>query len=65
METVLVEIKKKSDLSLFIQMFKKMGMKTRTLTPKEVEDWSLAHKIDVGMKSPKVSRKSVMDVLSK
>lgn len=65
METVLINVKNKSDKRLLLSLAPKLGMPARTLTASEVEDWHLAQKIDNGMKSPTVSCKEVIKVLSK
>lgn len=65
METVLINVKNKSDKRLLLSLAEKLGMPARTLTALEVEDWHLAQKIDVGMKTSDVSREEVLKVLSK
>ena len=65
METVLINVKNKSDKRLLLSLAQKLGMPSRTLTALEVEDWHLAQKIDDGMKTSGVSREEVMKVLSK
>ena len=65
METVLINVEKKSDLSLLINLAKKMGMSAKALTRVEVEDWEFAQKIEAGMKTPNVSRSEIMKALGK
>lgn len=65
METVLINVEKKSDISFLINLAQKLGMTAKALTKEEVEDWQLAQKIDAGMKSTTVSRSEVMKVLGK
>jgi hypothetical protein len=65
METVLINVEKKSDVSFLVSLAKKLGMRARALSRSEVEDLNLAGMIEEGMKTPKVSRKSVMKALGK
>ena len=65
METVLVNVEKKSDIAFLVSLAKKLGMSAKPLTQAEVEDWQLAQKIEAGMKSKSVSRSEVMKVLGK
>ena len=57
METVLINVEKKSDLQFLISLAKKLGMSAKALTHSEVEDWKLAQKIEAGMKTSTVSRR--------
>ena len=54
METVLINVDKKSDITFLISLAKKLGMSAKALTHSEVEDWKLAQKIEVGMKTSRV-----------
>jgi hypothetical protein len=65
METVLINVEKKSDLAFLLNLAKKLGMSAKTLTHAQVEDWKLAQKIEAGMKSPTVKRSEVMKALGK
>ena len=65
METVLINVDKKSDLSFILNLAKKMGMSAKALTHAQVEDWKLAQQIEKGMKTSSVSRKEVMKALGK
>lgn len=65
METVLINVEKKSDLTFLISLAKKLGMSAKALTHSQVEDWKLAQKIDKGMKTSTVSRSEVMKALRK
>lgn len=65
METVLINVEKKSDLAFIISLAKKLGMSAKALTHAQVEDWKLAQKIEAGMKTTTVSRSEVMKVLGK
>ncbi|MBN8703187.1 MAG: hypothetical protein J0M08_08980 [Bacteroidetes bacterium] len=65
METVLINVQKKSDISFLINLVKKLGMTAKSLTHAEVEDWNLAQKIEKGMKTSNVNRNEVMKALGK
>ena len=65
METVLINVKKKSDIAFLIDLVKKLGMTAKALTTAEVEDWKLAQKIDAGMKTSNTKRTEVMKALEK
>jgi hypothetical protein len=65
METVLINVEKKSDIAFLVNLAKKLGMSAKPLTHSEVEDWKLAQKIDAGMKTQSVSRNDVMKALGK
>ena len=65
METVLINVDKKSDLSFLLNLAKKLGMSAKALTHAEVEDWKLAQAIEKGMKTSTVSRSEVMKALNK
>jgi hypothetical protein len=65
MEAVLINVEKKSDIAFLIGLAKKLGMSAKALTSDEIEDWRFAQKIEVGMKTPNVSRREVMKALGK
>ena len=65
METVLINVEKKSDIAFLINLAKKLRMSAKPLTRAEVEDWKFAQKIESGMKTPSVSRSEVMKALGK
>ena len=65
METVLINVEKKSDLAFLLSLAKKLGMSAKALTHTQVEDWKLVQKIEAGMKSATVSRSEVMKTLGK
>ncbi|MBS1647469.1 MAG: hypothetical protein JST67_09035 [Bacteroidetes bacterium] len=64
METVVINVDKKSDIGFLINLAKKLGMSAKALTHKEVKDWKFAQKIENGMKDSSVSRAEVMKVLN-
>jgi len=63
MESVLINVEKKSDLAFLISLAKKLGMSAKALSHAEVEDWKLAQKIEAGMKTATVSRNEIMKAL--
>lgn len=65
METVLINVDKRSDLTFLLSLAKKLGMSAKALTHSQVEDWNLAQKIESGMKSTSVSRSEVMKAIGK
>jgi hypothetical protein len=65
METVLINVEKKSDISFLINLANKLGMTAKALTKEEVEDWQFAQKIEAGMDTATVSRNEVMKALGK
>jgi hypothetical protein len=65
METVLINVEKKSDLAFLLSLAEKLGMSAKALTKTEVEDWKLVQKIETGMKTTTVSRNQVMKALGK
>jgi hypothetical protein len=65
METVLINVKKKSDIAFIVSLAKKLGMSAKPLTKNEVEDWKFAQKIEAGMKTPSVNREEIMKALGK
>jgi len=65
METVLVNVEKKSDIAFLLNLVKKLGMSAKPLTQAEVEDWKLVQKIEGGMKTSSVDRDEIMKALGK
>ena len=57
--------KNKSDLKPLIELAKKLGMKAKSLSRSEMEDYMLAKKIEEGLKTKTVSRNSVIRALHK
>lgn len=65
MTAAVFESKSKSDLKILIELAKKLGVRTRYLSPKELETHVMAFKIEEGMNSPTVSREQIMRALDK
>ena len=63
METALLSSESKSDMQILMQLAKKLGVKVKSLSEEEIEDWVLAKRIDAGMKSGKATREQVMKAL--
>jgi len=65
MKTVLVSGKDSSNMKLLMDLAGKLGIKAKSLSKQEIEDWLIAKRIDVGLKSETVSKDSIMKVLQK
>ena len=65
MQTLVINIEKKSDTNLLVNLVKKLGFTSKTLTQTEQEDWLLAKEIDKGMGTTNVSRDQIMKALGK
>ena len=63
METALLSSESKSDMQILLQLAKKLGVKVKSLTQDEIEDWVLAKRIEAGMKSGKATIEQVMNAL--
>ncbi len=57
--------KNKSDLKPLIELAKKLGMKAKSLSRSEMEDYMLAKKIEEGLKTKTVARNTVIKALQK
>jgi len=44
---------------------KKLGIKSKSLSKQEIEDWLLARRIEEGLKSESVSKESIVKILQK
>jgi hypothetical protein len=65
MESVLINVEKKSDISLLLSLAQKMGLTPKALSKEEIEDWKFAQQIEKGMKTTHVSREEIMKALGK
>ncbi len=65
MEAVLIRVNKKSDIAFLLGLAQRMGMSARTYTKSQIEDLTLAVKIEKGMKTATVSRMEVLKALRK
>jgi len=64
MENLLIQTKTKSEAELLVALAKKMGLKAKPLTKKDIEDWQLAKWVDEAMKTEDVSREEVMKAIA-
>jgi hypothetical protein len=64
METVILRGEKKSDLKLLLELAKKLGIKSRSLSKQEIQDWLLIKEINAGLKTGKISKEAVMKELT-
>ena len=65
MDALIITADSKSDLKLFADLAKKLGLKSRTMSNNELTEVSLVKKIESGMKSGRASREEVMRALGK
>lgn len=65
MEAVLIRVNKKSDIAFLLELAQSMGMSARTFTKSQIENLTLAVKIEKGMKTATVSRMEVLTALRK
>ena len=64
MEAVLIEPRRKSDVRFLLNFSKQNGFKARTINSfEDFEDECLVSLIEEGLKTPRVSRSEVMEVL--
>lgn len=65
MTAALFESESKNDLKILMELAKKLGIRARYLSSKELEEHVIAHNISEGMKSSNVSRDEIMKALGK
>jgi hypothetical protein len=65
METLIVNVKNKSDLKLISDMLKKMRIETKVLSSEEKEEFGLIKLMKEADRTKKVSREKVMEKLGK
>ena len=65
MESIMIDIKSKSDTKLFINLANRLGLKSRVLTDEEKEDIGLGIAIEEGRKSGYVDEKTIKKTISK
>jgi hypothetical protein len=53
------------DLSIFLELAKKLKLKSKTLSAEDLEEFGLTCAIDEGRKTPFVSKASIMEKLKK
>ncbi len=65
MEAIVIEAKNAADVEFWLMLAKKTGAKAKSINTEEIEDSRLAGLIEKGIKTKTVSRRSVMEALSK
>ncbi len=63
MEAIVISGEKKSEIEILFALAKKLGLTPRKLSRKEIEDWTLALKIEEGLKTGKASKKEVKSLI--
>ena len=63
MQAVIIQSKSKSNLKLLMELAKKLGMTSRSLTEEEKEDIGFLKAMEEGKNSGRASEKSVFDAL--
>lgn len=63
MNAVIIEIKDKSEERFWLELAKKTGVRAKSLTVEDIEDFGLALLIEKGMKTENVSRESLRKTL--
>ena len=65
METILIEVSKKSDIGFIRQFARRLGLKSKVLTLGEKEDIALGKAIEEGRKGKYVDKTTVIEALRK
>jgi len=65
MDTIVIKAKSKSDLKFWLELARKTGTEAKAIKTDELEDVIMADLIEKGLKTPSVSRSSVMKALGK
>ncbi len=63
MEAIVISGKHKSELEMLFALAKKLGLNSRKLNKKEIDDFGFVLKIEDGLKSGKASKKEVRSFL--
>lgn len=61
METIILKPKDKKELNFFLELAKRLGIKTQTLD--DLQDEQLLKAMEENRKTPKTSKKNVMDTI--
>jgi succinate dehydrogenase flavin-adding protein (antitoxin of CptAB toxin-antitoxin module) len=61
METIILKPKDKEELIFFLELAKRLGVKTQTLS--DLQDEQLLKSMEENRKTPKTSKKNVMDTI--
>lgn len=65
MDTIIVQPATKAEQQLLTTLLKKMGVKTKVITPEQKEDMGLGMLMKEANRNQKVSRKSIMEKLGR
>lgn len=63
METIILKLKDKDELHFFLELAKRLGVKVQTF--EDLHDEQLLKAMEENRKTPKTSKKSVLDTLQK
>ena len=63
MNTVLLKSSSDTDLKLLLALAQKLGMRVHKLSRQQAKDHLLASRIEEGMKTPAVSRDTILKLL--
>lgn len=61
METIILKPKNKEELNFFLELAKRLGVKTQTL--EDLQDEKLLKSMEENRKTPKTSKKFVLDTI--
>ena len=61
METIILEPKDKDELNFFLELAKRLGVRTQTI--EDLQDEQLLKAIEENRKTPKTSKKNVLDTI--
>jgi succinate dehydrogenase flavin-adding protein (antitoxin of CptAB toxin-antitoxin module) len=61
METIILKPKDKDELNFFLELAKRLGVKTQTL--EDLQDEQLLKSMEENRKTPKTSKQSVLDTI--
>ena len=65
MEAIIIYSGDKSNLNFFLELTKKLKLKSKTISAEALEDLGLSKTIDEGRKTPFVSKENIMKNLNK
>ena len=65
MDTIIIEVKDRTDAKFWLNLAKRTGNRAKSLSTQEIEDAGLAMLINEGMNTKTVSRENVMKALGK
>ncbi len=65
MENLLINTKNKTDLKLFTDLAKRMGLKYKIIAEEDKEDLAMGKLIEKGMKTKSVPKSNILKILRK